>query len=61
MKTKPCEHVARALIGLAEIEQMRYGQLAAKNHDNAAIVEAEHKEQAMADFIKKARDQWRDS
>jgi len=59
--SKPCEHVARALIGLAEIEQMRYGQLAAKNHDNAAIVEAAHKEQAIADLIRKMRDQWNDA
>jgi len=59
--SKPCEHVARAMIGLAEIEQMRYGQLAAKNHDNAAILEAVHKEQAIADLIQKMRDQWNDA
>jgi len=40
---------------------MRYCELAAKHHDNAAILEAAHKEQAIADLIKKMRDQWNDA
>lgn len=58
---KRCEHIIRAVVALAKTEQMRYGQRAAQSHDNDDILEAMHKGKAMADFVRKVQDQWRDA